>query len=306
MAFNITYMGRSSVSANNLALQNWDYNATSSGSNEAIATVAAAGYFNNFMQNLVSGVGPLQIGDSITIRANDAAGMYLVTDVTTNVEIGAFASAGAIDTANLVDGAVTNAKVDAAAAIDFSKLAALPSAEILVGSAGNVATARAVSGDVTIGNTGVVAIGASKVLSSMISPLVVKYAAVAISAAEFNGMYAAPKLLVAAGGANTLLVLHRLDLLMTFVAAAYAAGGVAAVQYDSTANGAGVIASTTLSAATFQAGVSTGFVFNLGVVPQTFSTCVNKGLYLSNITGAFTTGDSTFVAHVYYSVIPTV
>lgn len=132
------------------------------------------------------------------------------------------------------------------------------------------------------------------------------YATVAISAAEFNGMYAAPKLLVAAGGANTLLVLHRLDLLMTYVSANYAAGGVAAVQYDSTANGAGVIASTTLSAATFQAAASTGFVFNLGVVPQTFSTCVNKGLYLSNITGAFTTGDSTFVAHIWYSVIATV
>src|SRR5204862_4790361 len=102
--------------------------------------------------------------------------------------------------------------------------------------------------------------------------------------------YAAPKLLVAAGGANTLLVLDKVDLLMTYVSANYAAGGVAAVQYDSTANGAGVIASTTLSAATFQAAASTGFVFNGGVVPQTFSTCVNKGLYLSNITGAFTTG----------------
>jgi hypothetical protein len=203
-------------------------------------------------------------------------------------------------------GAIVNADVNAAAAIDFSKLAALTSTNILVGSAGNVATSVAVTGDVTIGNTGVTAIGANKVLSSMVSPLLVKYAAVAVSAAEFNGMYAAPKLLVAAAGANTMILLHRVDLLMTYVSANYAAGGVAAVQYDSTANGAGVIASTTLAAATFQAAVSTGFIFNTGVVPQTFSTCVNKGLYLSNITGAFTTGDSTFVAHVYYSVIPTV
>lgn len=132
------------------------------------------------------------------------------------------------------------------------------------------------------------------------------YTTVAITAAQFNGMYVAPKLLIAAPGANKLLVLHRLDLLMTYVSANYAAGGVAAVQYDSTANGAGVIASTTLSAATFQAAVSTGFVFNLGVVPQTFSTCVNKGFYLSNVTGAFTTGDSTFIAHVWYSIIATV
>jgi len=97
-----------------------------------------------------------------------------------------------------------------------------------------------------------------------------------------------------------------MDLLLTYGAAAYAAGGVAAVQYDSTANGAGVIASTTIAAAAFQVTASTGFVFNGGVVPQTFTTTVNKGLYLSNITGAFTTGDSNFVAHVWYKVIPTV
>jgi len=182
----------------------------------------------------------------------------------------------------------------------------LASGTIFVGSAGNAATSVAMSGDTTITNAGVVAIGASKVLSAMISPLVVKYAAVTISAAQFNGAYAAPKLLVAAGGANTMIILHRVDLLMTYVSANYAAGGVTAIQYDSTANGAGVIASTTLAAATFQAAASTGFMFNTGVVAQTFTTCANKGLYLSNITGAFTTGDSTFVAHVYYSIVPTV
>jgi len=132
------------------------------------------------------------------------------------------------------------------------------------------------------------------------------YTTVAITAAEFNGMYAAPKLLVAAPGANKLLVIDKVDLLMTYVSANYAAGGVAAVQYDSTANGAGVIASTTLAAATFQAAASTGFMFNTGVVAQTFTTCVNKGFYLSNITGAFTTGDSTFVAHIWYKIISTV
>jgi len=119
-------------------------------------------------------------------------------------------------------------------------------------------------------------------------------------------MYAAPKILVAAPGANKLLVLDKVQLAMTFVAAAYAAGGVAAVQYDVTANGAGVIASTTLSAATFQAAASTAWNFNAGVVAETFTTCVNKSLALSNITGAFTTGDGTMVAHVWYKIIPTV
>ena len=128
-------------------------------------------------------------------------------------------------------------------------------------------------------------------------------ASVAVTAAEFNGMYAAPKLLVAAPGANKLLILDSLTLVETYNSAAYAAGGVAAVQYDSTVNGAGVIASTTLAAATFQVTASTSFQFNRGVVPAPFTTTVNKGFYLSNITGAFTTGNSPMVANIQYHVV---
>lgn len=60
--------------------------------------------------------------------------------------------------ATIANSAVTNAKVAAAAAIDFSKLAALTSANILVGSGANVATSVAVSGNATISNAGVVTV----------------------------------------------------------------------------------------------------------------------------------------------------
>lgn len=53
---------------------------------------------------------------------------------------------------------ITNVNIAANAGIVFSKLAALPSAQILVGSAGNVATAVSMSGDATISNTGVVTV----------------------------------------------------------------------------------------------------------------------------------------------------
>jgi len=66
-------------------------------------------------------------------------------------------------------GSILNADISASAAIAFSKLAALPSANILVGSAGNVATATAVTGDVTISNAGVTAIGAAKVTNAMLA-----------------------------------------------------------------------------------------------------------------------------------------
>lgn len=74
-------------------------------------------------------------------------------------------NAGVITIAN---SAVTNAKVSASAAIDFSKLATLSSGNILVGNGSNVATSVAVTGDVTISNAGVTAIGTGKVTSSMI------------------------------------------------------------------------------------------------------------------------------------------
>lgn len=318
MAFNLNYLGRVSTSANTQALKVWTYNGTSTGTDEAVATIVASAYFNAAQQNLTSGSesGLLQLGDVIHVHGNDASGMYIVDSITTNVTVGSYAAIGEVDTANIADDAVTAAKlapdavvndsVDADAAIEFSKLENLDSAKMLVGSSANVPTEREITGDVTISNTGVTAVGANKVLSSMLSPLLLKYAVVTISASEFNGMYAAPKLLVAAGGADTLITLHRAELLMTYVANDYAAGGVVAIQYDSTANGAGVIASTTQAAADFHDSVDTANAFEGGIVKQPFSTCVNKGLYLSNVTGAFTTGDSTFEMHVWYSVIPTV
>lgn len=132
------------------------------------------------------------------------------------------------------------------------------------------------------------------------------YVAVPMSAAEFAGAYAAPHLLVAAAGADTLLVLESAQVLMTYGTTQYANGGVAHIQYDSTANGAGVIASSTQAAANFADAASTALGFNQGVVKQPFTTAVNKGLYFSNVTGAFDTGDSDFVVHVWYRIIPTV
>ena len=78
-------------------------------------------------------------------------------------------SDASVTTAKLADGAVTNAKVDAAAAIDFSKLAALTSGNILVGNASNVPTSVALSGDATISNTGVLTIAANAVVTADIA-----------------------------------------------------------------------------------------------------------------------------------------
>jgi hypothetical protein len=214
----------------------------------------------------------LAVNDRIDITGSDASGIYIVSAVNRDlgtISLVSYSASGVVGTANIQDGAVTAAKL----ATD------------------SVTTIKIEDAAVT---------------SAKIAADVLQYVAVPITAAEFNGMYAAPKELVAAAGADTLLVLDRVVLAMTYGSAAYAAGGVAHVQYDDTANGAGVIASTTLAAASFQDTASTVYSFNAGVVEYPFATCVNQGLFLSNITGAFTTGDSDMVAHVWFKAIPTV
>ena len=70
--------------------------------------------------------------------------------------------------AAIASGVIVNADVNASAAIAFSKLASLTSANILVGSGANVPTSVSVTGDVTISNTGVTTIGAAKVTNAML------------------------------------------------------------------------------------------------------------------------------------------
>jgi hypothetical protein len=95
--------------------------------------------------------------------SNIATGVPVTGDITmSNTGVTAIAA-----------GVIVNADINAAAAIAFSKLAALTSASILVGSAGNVATAVSLSGDATISNTGVLTLdptlqlGASGTASSL-------------------------------------------------------------------------------------------------------------------------------------------
>lgn len=70
---------------------------------------------------------------------------------------------------SIAAGAIVNADVNASAAIAFSKLAALPSAQILVGNASNVAAAVAMSGDVAIDNAGATTIQAASVEKAMLA-----------------------------------------------------------------------------------------------------------------------------------------
>ena len=73
---------------------------------------------------------------------------------------------GATQVKIIKSGAIVNADIAAGAVIAYSKLAALASGNILVGSAGNVATSVTMSGDATIIASGAITIGADKILES--------------------------------------------------------------------------------------------------------------------------------------------
>lgn len=86
-----------------------------------------------------------------------------------NTDVTAFqgvvkAAAGIFSASALVD-----ADIDAAAGISFSKFAALSSGNILVGNGSAVATSVAMSGDISISNAGVTAIGSGKVTNAMLA-----------------------------------------------------------------------------------------------------------------------------------------
>lgn len=89
---------------------------------------------------------------SRTLTLPDATGTVITTGDT-----------GTVTSTMIADGTIANGDISASAAIAYSKLAALTSANILLGSATNVATSTAMSGDVTISNTGVTTIAADAV-----------------------------------------------------------------------------------------------------------------------------------------------
>ena len=130
-------------------------------------------------------------------------------------------------------------------------------------------------------------------------------ASIAVSSAQFLGMYAAPVLLLAAPGANRLIMVNKVAFAMTYGSAQYASGGAIAAQYEATVHGAGTLATATLAAATIN-GLTASTVETIqGATAIAYANAVNQPLYLSNQTGAFTTGDSNFVVTVNYSIIKT-
>lgn len=254
------------------------------------------------------------IGSGYSAAFNTVSASNTLTAHSGGTQAAALALTSAVNNVTVVAAAGDSVRLPTAAAgmsITVTNSAALPMQVYGAGTdtINSIATATGVS-QLPGSTVTYFSVAAGNWLATLVGPAQLQQVAqVALTAVQFNGMYAAPVLLVAAQGANTLIVVDSMQLVMTYVSANYAAGGIVFAQYDSTANGAGVKASNSEAAADFFAAASTTFNFlatsgnTVGILP--FSTTVNKGLYLSNATQAFTTGDSTWIVKVAYRVIST-
>lgn len=129
------------------------------------------------------------------------------------------------------------------------------------------------------------------------------YAEITLSNANVTGMYAAPVELVAAPGAGSAIVVHRVFVQHEYDTAAFTGGGAVVIQYSNTANGAGTQAADTLSDSIFTTGAQTGQMQN-GQLPVSATTIYdNVGIYISNQTAAFATGSGTALVRIWYSII---
>ena len=138
---------------------------------------------------------------------------------------------------------VLNADVGAAAAIAWSKMAALTAAHALVGSAGGVATDVAISGDITLANDGAVAIVANavtiaKVEDALTYELVVVGQLLQDAATDFT-VYFNHKVTINRVRSFTTVALTTADSVITMKnnAAAAMAGGVLTITQSASAVG---------------------------------------------------------------------
>lgn len=108
---------------------------------------------------------------------------------------------------------------------------ALPSGQVYVGNGSGVATAVTLSGDVTMSNAGVTAIGAGKVSLADLNAAVLVEATGTLTQANLQACHTGAIALVAAPGAGKLIVVDEVEMFHSYSTAAYTNGGDLTIQY---------------------------------------------------------------------------
>jgi hypothetical protein len=143
-----------------------------------------------------------------------------------------------------------------------------------------------------------------KVKKSGVTTQVADVAVVDLTAAQINGMYAAPVVVVPAVSGKAIFV-DSVEFDITRTSTAFTGGGVVAVQYDSTVNGAGVATHATIAAAVVTGSAGETRTYRIPVVQSDIAVASieGKGLYISNQSGAFAAGTGTARVTVWYKYV---
>lgn len=206
-------------------------------------------------------------------------------------------------------GVVVNADLSATAAVDFSKLAALTSGYVIVGSATNVPTSVAMSGDVTIVASGATTIGTGAVTSGKLSELTIQYATVTLTNAQVLNLRATPISMVAAPGAGKRIQFLGATLNVDGTAGGYTEGAVNLA--FKMVNGSGVAVSQTVETTGFIDVVGKAHTNALPLLDTILTEAqgVNVALVLHNTGGAeFGGGNAadTLKVTIAYRVVGTI
>lgn len=157
-------------------------------------------------------------------------------------------------------------------------------------------------------NVGTVAVpswdSVNMVVNDDIDPTLIKYVSVDLTAAQINGMAAAPVEIIPAVSGKA-IILDDVVLDLTGTATQFASGGVVNLQYKNTATGAGTtlhadIAATVVTGATGRV-ITKRIAKDLSSIATADITGV--GVFISNKTGAFTTGTGTAKVIARYHLI---
>lgn len=235
--------------------------------NDTAATIEGSNYF-------LPQYASLSVGDMIMGFGTDTSFLLQVTAVSsTSVTTETVGFSSSVGTANIINNAVTYAKMQQTSAGDV--LIGNPT-----GSAANVE-------EITLGN-GLSFSGTSLQVNLGLA----RQATVALTLTQWNGMYATPVQLLAAPGAGLMNIVDSLYINYVYGSAALTAGGAVGAQYGNTAHAGGVPATAT-EAATDYTGASANTMFRIGGGLSTgaaTASCINTAIYLSNATQAFATG----------------
>jgi hypothetical protein len=173
----------------------------------------------------------------------------------------------------------------------------LADGKIYLGNGSNVATEVTPSGDATISNAGVVAIGAGKVLSAMVEQGLIRYADVTIATGEVLALRTTPKTLVAAPGAGYCIVPLSAYATLDYNSIAYDNGtDTLDVQYSG--------GSALMSFATTLIEASADIRSYVGMAEAAFAPLDNTALVARCSSADPTAGNSAIKIRVYYRIVP--